>query len=693
MIPSSWHGVTTVVAGNCGVGFAPVHPADHDRLIELMEGVEDIPGAVLHEGLAWNWQSFPEFMDALDGRPVRRRRRGAGAARRAAAARDGGAGRATRGRRPPTTSRRWRGIAREAIEAGALGFTTSRTLNHRTSKGEFTPTLTAEADELVGIAARDRRRPGKGVLQGVSDFADVDAEFAIFRRMAEESGRPVSFSLRAGPRRRVAPPARAARRARTPTASPMTRPGGAASGRPHARPGVHAAPAAHEPGRTARSPRCRSPNASPVMARPELQGAGARRRRGAARRRQAGRPGHPRVRPDVRARRSARLRARRGRRASRPGPQREGRDAARPRVRPAARATAAASFLYLPFLNYADGNLDAVGEMLAHPNTVVGLGDGGAHVGHDLRRELPDDAAHALGARPRSRPARPAVRGAAPDERDRAHRRSARPRRARAGLPRRRERDRLRAPRAPGARRCGTTCPRAASGSCRRPTVTSRRWSPARSPTRTARRRGPLPGRLVRGPQAAPDQRTPNGAPPMNATRSSTPLEPGCASGAATTSATRYVFQLTDAHLDELDAALAHAEATLRRRARHHPRRRSRCRRSAPSSTGITRELIDGRGRGAHPRRARRPLRQGAGVVDLLGHRDAPRPARGRRTRRAICSATSPTRARPPNDPTSRGNEIGGIAFPFHSDGSDLVGLFCLDAGAQRRREPSSPTW
>ena len=69
MIPSSWHGVTTVVAGNCGVGFAPVHPEDHDRLIELMEGVEDIPGAVLDEGLAWTWQSFPEFMDALDGRP------------------------------------------------------------------------------------------------------------------------------------------------------------------------------------------------------------------------------------------------------------------------------------------------------------------------------------------------------------------------------------------------------------------------------------------------------------------------------------------------------------------------------------------------------------------------------------------------------------------------------------------------
>src|SRR5262245_1167593 len=68
MIPSSWHGVTTVVGGNCGVGFAPVHDADHDRLIELMEGVEDIPGVALHEGLTWNWHSFPDFLDALDGR-------------------------------------------------------------------------------------------------------------------------------------------------------------------------------------------------------------------------------------------------------------------------------------------------------------------------------------------------------------------------------------------------------------------------------------------------------------------------------------------------------------------------------------------------------------------------------------------------------------------------------------------------
>src|SRR6266566_2814120 len=191
--PSAWHGVTTVVTGNCGVGFAPVRPSDHDRLIELMEGVEDIPGTVLHEGLAWNWQSFPEFMDALDGRPfdvdvavqvpqgaLRLHVMGERGARRdVATAHD-----------TETMAR----IAREAIEDGALGFTTSRTLNHRTSTGDYTPTLTASADELVGIA-HAIGRTGRGVLQVVSDFDDVDAEFAIFRRMAETSGRPLSFSL------------------------------------------------------------------------------------------------------------------------------------------------------------------------------------------------------------------------------------------------------------------------------------------------------------------------------------------------------------------------------------------------------------------------------------------------------------------------------------------------------------------
>ena len=178
MIPSSWHGVTTVVMGNCGVGFAPVRPADHERLIELMEGVEDIPGAVLHEGLAWDWESFPEYLDALDGRPLRHRRRRAGAARRAAPARDGRARRATARPRRPTTSTRWRALA-------ARGDRGRRARLHDVAHAEPPHEHAASSRRRspprpTSSSASPRRsaRPGTGVLQVVSDFADVDAEFA-----------------------------------------------------------------------------------------------------------------------------------------------------------------------------------------------------------------------------------------------------------------------------------------------------------------------------------------------------------------------------------------------------------------------------------------------------------------------------------------------------------------------------------
>jgi N-acyl-D-aspartate/D-glutamate deacylase len=375
MIPSSWHGVTTVVVGNCGVGFAPVHPADHDRLIELMEGVEDIPGTVLHEGLAWNWQSFPEFMDALDGRPfdvdvavqvphgaLRLHVMGErGARREEATARD---------------IETMAGLAREAIEAGALGFSTSRTLNHRTSKGEYTPTLTAAADELVGIA-QAIGRTGRGVLQVVSDFADVDAEFAIFRRMAETSGRPLSFSLvqvRGDGWRRllellsaanadgVAMTAQVAPRAvglmlgLQCTLHPLlansvyreirTLPLGervAVMTDPKFKEKVLAADA---------SPRDDSKIGGLLIhafhKMYELEDP-------------------PDYEPDPASSIAARA-------------EREGRSALDLAYDVLLR-DGGQSFLYLPSLNYSDGNLDAVGEMLAHPNTVIGLADGGAHVG------------------------------------------------------------------------------------------------------------------------------------------------------------------------------------------------------------------------------------------------------------------------------------------------------------------------
>jgi N-acyl-D-aspartate/D-glutamate deacylase len=199
LAPSSWHGVTTVVMGNCGVGFAPVRPADHERLIELMEGVEDIPGAALHEGLSWNWQTFPEYLDALAARP-RDLDLGAQVPHGALRLHVMGERGARREPATPDDIAAMADLAREAVAAGALGFTTSRTLNHRSSRGELTPTLTAEADELIGIAEA-LGSINAGVLQVVSDFVDLDGEFETLRLMAARSGRPISISVAQSPLR------------------------------------------------------------------------------------------------------------------------------------------------------------------------------------------------------------------------------------------------------------------------------------------------------------------------------------------------------------------------------------------------------------------------------------------------------------------------------------------------------------
>ena len=194
--PSSHHGVTTVVMGNCGVGFAPVRPQDHDMLIELMEGVEDIPGAILHEGLSWDWQTFPEYMDMLSERQFDM---DVGAQIPHAALRVYAMGQRGADREPATPAEvaEMRRIVAEGVAAGALGVSTSRSLNHRTSKGAPTPSLKAEYEELLGLAL-GLKDAGRGVFEMISDLDDLEQEFGFFRGMVAKSGRPMSISLAQG---------------------------------------------------------------------------------------------------------------------------------------------------------------------------------------------------------------------------------------------------------------------------------------------------------------------------------------------------------------------------------------------------------------------------------------------------------------------------------------------------------------
>ena len=191
--PSSWHGVTTAVMGNCGVGLAPARPEQRDWMIELMEGVEDIPGAVLHEGVRWTWESFPEYMTALERMPraVDIGTQIPHGALRVYVMGDRGV------RREPATSSdlaTMGRLAREAVEAGALGFSSTRTIVHKTSRGESVPSLDVSSTEYQAIG-RELGRSGRGVIQLISDFGDIDSEFQLIRDVAAASGRPVSFSL------------------------------------------------------------------------------------------------------------------------------------------------------------------------------------------------------------------------------------------------------------------------------------------------------------------------------------------------------------------------------------------------------------------------------------------------------------------------------------------------------------------
>ena len=191
--PSSLHGVTTAVMGNCGVGFAPCHEQDHDRLIRLMEGVEDIPFPVLAEGLPWQWESFADYLDFLSPRrfDIDLAAQVPHAAMRVYVMGERGVNREDA---TDEDISQMADIAHDAVLAGALGFSTSRTLNHRSADGSPTPTLTASEKELQGIAM-GLKRAGRGTLQFVSDFDDMHAEMAMLRRLVETSGRPLSVSI------------------------------------------------------------------------------------------------------------------------------------------------------------------------------------------------------------------------------------------------------------------------------------------------------------------------------------------------------------------------------------------------------------------------------------------------------------------------------------------------------------------
>ena len=196
LAPSSAHGVTTAVMGNCGVGFAPCRPDEHELLIRLMEGVEDIPHPVLVEGLPWAWESFPEYLDFLSDRDFDI---DVGAYMPHAPLRVYAMGKRAIDLEPATEADRARmaALLREAVAAGALGIATSRTLFHRSSDGKSIPTLTASEDELTALALA-LKDCGTGILQIVGDFPDPPNYFAMLRRLVERSGRPLTFSLATG---------------------------------------------------------------------------------------------------------------------------------------------------------------------------------------------------------------------------------------------------------------------------------------------------------------------------------------------------------------------------------------------------------------------------------------------------------------------------------------------------------------
>ena len=197
MAPSSWHGVTTVVMGNCGVGFAPAEPSRHEWLIGLMEGVEDIPGSALAEGMSWNWETFPEYMDALEALPrtIDVAAQVPHGSVRAYVMGDRGA----RNEAPTETDiARMAAIVEDGLKAGALGFSTSRTVLHKSIEKELVPGTTATKEELLAIGAA-MGRVGHGVFELSSDLVPEWDEFGWMGKLSREYGVPVTYTALQSP--------------------------------------------------------------------------------------------------------------------------------------------------------------------------------------------------------------------------------------------------------------------------------------------------------------------------------------------------------------------------------------------------------------------------------------------------------------------------------------------------------------
>lgn len=372
--PSSLHGVTTVVMGNCGVGFAPCRPTDHDLLVKLMEGVEDIPEPVLTAGLPWNWESFGDYMDALGSRSFDI---DVAAQLPHAALRVYVMGERGANREPATAADRaeMRKLAKGAMEAGAIGFATSRTINHRASDGRHIATLNAEEAELVEIAL-GLKDAGKGVLQVVSDLRDLDGEFAMLCRMVEASGRPLSLSLAQNDRapqrwRKTLDLLGRATQAGLPIKAQVCgRPVGLLLGLELSRNPFSLHPTykkiAHLPLADRVAEMRKAEIRTAILAEgPDGDRDMLARTTNYAKIFKLGDPPDYEQPPEQSL---AGIAARTGQR-----PEEIAYDAILERN--------GCGQLYVPFLNYSDGDLEAAREMLTHPDAIPGLGDGGAHCG------------------------------------------------------------------------------------------------------------------------------------------------------------------------------------------------------------------------------------------------------------------------------------------------------------------------